>query len=158
LAGSGRIGGDVINAGLIEPGLSAGWNLIDGDLTQTSTSRLVLEIASHSQFDRLVVRGVANLGGTLEIVLRDGYLPSRQSVFALIDAHNPDFHFDEILVAGGPLDLRFTPQGLSAAGVPEPATVTFVAVVMFFLSILRLTPLHNGVGARSRRSCCNGGV
>jgi hypothetical protein len=152
LAGSGRIGGDAINAGLIDPGLSVGWILIDGDLTQISTGRLVLEIASHSQFDRLVVRGIADLGGALEIVLRDGYLPGRRNVFPLIDTHDPDFHFDEIVVTGGPLELRFTPQGLFAVGVPEPASLGLVMIVAIVGSCLRTSQ------SKSDRLRSKGGV
>ena len=122
LAGAGLIEGDVLNAGLFEPGHSPGWILIDGGLLQVATGRLVLEIFGHSQFDQLIVTGPADLGGTLEIVLRNGYLPGAGDEFLLIDADNANFRFDEVLVVGSPLNLSFSPAGLIATGVPEPAS------------------------------------
>lgn len=129
LAGVGLIEGNVVNAGLIEPGHSPGLISIDGDFLQESTGRLVLEIAGTTLFDQLDISGYADLGGILEIVLRDGFRPGVGDEFPLITAAFIDYHFDDVVV-GGALNVSLTPQGLVVIGVPEPASLVLLLLGM----------------------------
>lgn len=84
IAGSGVLTGDgtitasaaVQVSGRVEPGLStgtlaAGMLTINGEYTQQSAATLEIEIGGTgpSQFDRLLVNGLADLGGTLQVKL-----------------------------------------------------------------------------------------
>ncbi|HSG90239.1 MAG TPA: hypothetical protein VLA56_13585, partial [Pseudomonadales bacterium] len=81
LAGSGTITGDVTNAGLVSAGASPGTISIDGDYTQTSLGRILIELdgttaTAGSDFDLLAISGVAALDGTLEFAALGAYDPT----------------------------------------------------------------------------------
>lgn len=85
LAGGGSAAG-VINNGLFSPGTSPGTFTIGGNFTQTAAGTLLVEIASASSFDRVVVGGTANLGGTLRIVTLGGFVPATTDSFTILTA------------------------------------------------------------------------
>src|SRR6185369_10196211 len=85
LTGSGIIYGDLTNyGGSISPGHSPGIIGVTGNFSQSSRGRLVVEEGGNfpSQFDQLQVGGAANLGGTLEVRLLNGYTPDPQDAFS----------------------------------------------------------------------------
>lgn len=62
---------------------------IDGDLNLQSDGLLVIEIAgvnSASDYDVLIVSGIANLAATLEIKLVDGFVPGDTDTFDFLSA------------------------------------------------------------------------
>lgn len=63
-----------VDGGTLSPGLSVGALEVDGDLSLDSGA-LEIELAASMQ-DTVAVSGVASLGGSLEIVLRDGFAPT----------------------------------------------------------------------------------
>ena len=65
LGGGGTINGNVTNAGTVSPGNSPGVLTIAGNYNQTGA--LLIQIASHSSYDQLVVGGTATLGGSLVV-------------------------------------------------------------------------------------------
>ena len=67
LLGEGRLLGDVVNLGLLSPGLSAGTMEILGDYAHSGG--LMIEVFFADEYDRLVVDGEAALGGTLEVAI-----------------------------------------------------------------------------------------
>ena len=88
LAGTGTVIGDVLNDGLVRPGLSAGIITVDGDYTQTETATLELEHAGTTageSHDQLAVSGEAILDGLVEITLADEFAPDARRHF-----HRPD--------------------------------------------------------------------
>jgi MYXO-CTERM domain-containing protein len=86
VSGTGLIKGTVNNhSGRVEPGLSAGTMNITGNYTQAATGSLQMELASATSFDKLLVIGNMTLGGTLEVVLLDGYVPSGGAEFDILD-------------------------------------------------------------------------
>lgn len=88
ISGEGRLVNDIrLGSGAsASPGTSLGTLTIDGDLTFEPGSRFDLELAA-GQNDKLVVNGLASIGGgMLNIALLDGYLPSANDVFAILEA------------------------------------------------------------------------
>lgn len=86
LGGSGYIGGSVLNQSTVSPGNSPGTLTIAGDYTQSSNGLLVIQIASQTVFDRLVVSGSANLDGAVLVQYLNGYKPKRSDVFPFFTA------------------------------------------------------------------------
>lgn len=66
LGGTGTLGGDVVNRGVLAPGNSIGELTISGDLTLGPAGQLLIEVAGTSS-DRLTVSGDAFLAGGLTI-------------------------------------------------------------------------------------------
>src|SRR4029079_11381644 len=54
---------------------------VNGDLAQFSNGTLQLDIGSSSQFGRLQVAGLAQLGGTLQVSLLNSFVPSVGQTF-----------------------------------------------------------------------------
>jgi T5SS/PEP-CTERM-associated repeat protein len=77
LGGSGTIQGMVLSAGRVSPGTGPGTLAVTGNYTQT-IGILDIQIGgpnAGTQYDQLTVGGIANLGGTLNVVLTNGYNP-----------------------------------------------------------------------------------
>jgi outer membrane autotransporter protein len=68
LGGAGLIVGNVNVNGNLSPGNSPGTLAIAGNLALTGANSTLIEIASPTNFDRIVVSGRANLGGVLNVV------------------------------------------------------------------------------------------
>jgi GH18 family chitinase/uncharacterized protein with beta-barrel porin domain len=85
--GTGTITGALVNNGTVNPGNSPG-TLTVGTYTSNPGSTQVAEIASATNYDRIVTTaaGGATLnGGTLSPQLLNGYLPSTNTVFHVIE-------------------------------------------------------------------------
>jgi len=87
LAGSGTINGDVTNTGEVMPGDAPGTLTINGNYTQASNGRLLIEIAGANtgQFSVLDVLGSAELDGFLDPMLLDGFMPTIGESFTFLD-------------------------------------------------------------------------
>jgi exo-beta-1,3-glucanase (GH17 family) len=82
LTGTGPVVGSLTNQGLVNPGNSPGTLNLAGSYTQTSVGKLIVEIASPNNYDRIGVTGApgtATLAGTLAPTLLDGY-PARRNL------------------------------------------------------------------------------
>jgi hypothetical protein len=97
LTGGGTVGGDLANenGGTVAPGNSPGTLAVDGDYTQGAAGTLAIEIAE-TAFDRLVVNGQANLAGTLDVTLLDGFAPSNGATFDILDFSSVSGDFDTL--------------------------------------------------------------
>ena len=87
IRGSGTIQGDVISGGEVAPGLPLGVLTVSGDYHQQSDARLRVELAGTTpgtEYDRLVVTGVASLGGVLTIESAPGFLPPVGTTFEIL--------------------------------------------------------------------------
>ncbi|MCE9542877.1 MAG: autotransporter domain-containing protein, partial [Verrucomicrobia bacterium] len=74
LLGSGRVIGDVrVDGGNVSPGNSPGTLTVTGNYS-VSSGALNIEVASPSNYDKVVVTGVATLGGSLNLIPYDGYV------------------------------------------------------------------------------------
>lgn len=85
LSGNGLVVADVLNHGVVAPGNSPGALTIDGSYGQSTTGELSIELASTSNFDRLLVVGDVSLGGALEVSVLDGFTPQRGDSFDILD-------------------------------------------------------------------------
>jgi len=70
LMGSGTIGGNFFNNGLLSPGNSPGILNITGNFIQGAGGTLLMEVngITPGQFDQLNITGTANLNGTLQLI------------------------------------------------------------------------------------------
>jgi hypothetical protein len=110
LKGSGVIAGSlVVNGGVISPGNSPGTLAITSNFTQTVSGALRLELAGPAagQFDQLKVGGTAQLGGTLDLELVDGFIPALGARFPLLSCGNLTGTFDNVHMTAG-LSLAYS--------------------------------------------------
>lgn len=85
LKGDGTIRSNVINGGVVAPGASPGTLHVEGNYTQNAEGSLQIGLMSPSNFDTVEITGSASLGGTLEIVLDEGYIPQGNPSFDVLD-------------------------------------------------------------------------
>ncbi|NUN93082.1 MAG: PEP-CTERM sorting domain-containing protein [Verrucomicrobiae bacterium] len=145
LLGSGTIESFVVtNAGTIRPGHSPGMLEFSSNLTLTSGSLLVLEIAGTNAgaYDRLLVDGVLSAGGTLAVT-NLGWTFAAGDAFDLLDFAAFSGNFDTMslpTLSGGLLwdTSLFGTQGvLSVIPVPEPTALMAMGAGLAFLLFLR---------------------
>lgn len=133
LGGDGTVAGDVSSAGLISPGASVGSLSFIGDLTLLGSSELLIEIASASSFDRLVIDGGFALDGTLRVKFIHGFLPEIGATFDLFDfgTREPDTRFGQIVFDHPEFAGTFDEITgvLSMTAIPEPSTYAALAGV-----------------------------
>jgi T5SS/PEP-CTERM-associated repeat protein len=93
--GDGDIVGYVVSGGLISPGTTTGALHVDGDYAQsdiragqTYYGELLIELASGSSYDQLIVSNRATLFGTLTVSLLDGFIPSVGQSFTIVTAND----------------------------------------------------------------------
>jgi hypothetical protein len=96
LTGAGTITANVVNAGEVSPGSSAGILSINGNYTQGPTGKLTVELGGTtvgSGFDRLNVTGLAVLDGTLQVNIINGFNPGIADNFRVMTfaAQQQDF-------------------------------------------------------------------
>lgn len=82
--------------GEMAPGNSPGILTIDGNLSMSTTTTLRIELggtAVGTEYDRLVVTGLADIDGTLSIVLTNGFVPSAGDAFDVLTygSHSNEF-------------------------------------------------------------------
>jgi len=110
LQGNGTLqvpGTSFTNAGTINPGASIGILSIAGDLPQTSSGVLNIEIGGPTpgvDYDQLQITGNATLGGTLNIGLTNGFRPGNGDNFEVLRfaSHIQEFdHINGLDIGGG---------------------------------------------------------
>ncbi|MDB6165759.1 MAG: autotransporter [Lacunisphaera sp.] len=129
--GIGTIGNNVTNSGILSPGVntpgaSTGALTVANNFSQSATGILVIQIASGTAFDQLLVTGTATLAGTLQVDLLNGFNPI-------------GFSFP-VLVAGGGVSGTFGTVNGSAFATNRAAvagTVTYgpTAVTVAFVQL-----------------------
>jgi outer membrane autotransporter protein len=111
LGGAGLIvAPSVVVNGNLSPGNSPGTLRVDGNLVLTGATATVIEIASPTNFDRIVVSGRISLGGSLNAVGYEGYTIKPGSRFDFLQAGSITGEFDSIVVPDG-LRGRFLNSG-----------------------------------------------
>ena len=88
LRGDGTIATFVFNDGTVAPGTSPGTLVVDGNYAQSFEGTLKIDLASPASFDKLAITGNMSLGGTLDVSLAPGYVPSSGAVFDILDFSN----------------------------------------------------------------------
>ncbi|HEX8523448.1 MAG TPA: hypothetical protein VF669_14440 [Tepidisphaeraceae bacterium] len=135
LKGKGTIQATVISDGTISPGESPGVLTILGNLTQSSTSVLEIELGGvtpGTEFDVLDVSGTATLNGTLRILLVDGFVPADGQTFDFINAGTMSGSFSSFdlppLPGGQQWDTTALMSGGTLRTTPEPGGLAVMAV------------------------------
>lgn len=75
LGGTGTLGGNLINNGVVSPGNSPGTLTLLGNYNQSNSGTLRIEIAGRDpgQYDLLTIGGTASLGGRIQILRRNNF-------------------------------------------------------------------------------------
>jgi arabinan endo-1,5-alpha-L-arabinosidase len=85
LGGSGFIGANVVNNGVVNPGVGAGVLTINAGFSQQPGGVLHIDVGGVANFDRLVVNGTAALDGTLKLSLINGFTLTTPTSFDVLD-------------------------------------------------------------------------
>ncbi len=112
LTGTGLVDADLlVTGGAVEPGASPGVLTIDGTYTQQAgTLRIELGGTNPPDHDRLVVSGTATLGGTLDVVLANGFTPVNGQTFTVLTAGSRQGQFATLTSSDGILyTVQYTP-------------------------------------------------
>jgi virginiamycin B lyase len=93
LSGNGTLTANVSNSGRLSPGvpsMAAGLITVNGNYTQTANGALNIDIGglAANQFDRLAITGAANLDGTLNVALINGFTPALNNSFQILTFAN----------------------------------------------------------------------
>jgi fibronectin-binding autotransporter adhesin len=110
LGGAGFIVGNVVVNGNLSPGNSPGTLTVAGNMVLTGANSTIIEIASPTNFDRIVVSGQATLGGTLQAVAYDGGTITPGMRYDFLQAGSIVGEFDSIVAPEG-LRARFLNSG-----------------------------------------------
>jgi autotransporter-associated beta strand protein len=142
LGGNGTVTGNLVNNGTVSPGTSPGTINVAGNYTQSSSGKLIIEIASATSFDKLIMTGTASLAGTLQVDALGGYNPLGQS-FTFLTASSVTGTF-------GTLTGLVSSSAATAATVtyaPTSATVTFSQLPIAGFGV---TPNQQAVGGAAQ--------
>jgi len=139
LGGSGVIGGSVINNGFVSPGNSPGTLTIKGNYSQTSIGGLVIQIASPTVFDHLIVGGSASLGGTLLVQPLDNPQLKKGQKFEIVSAGGG------VLGTFGNFVQEPTGTILQFKATYEPNAVVLETFVSPFTGLVGLTPNQTAI-------------
>lgn len=123
LLGDGTIVADVNNAGAVAPGAPLGIVHVTGDYTQSSTGKLLIDLASATDYDTLAVTDAATLGGVLQVSLLGDYVPTPGQQFEVLTADSvtnngltlaaPATALFELVVSGSSVTLQAIGSGLA---------------------------------------------
>ena len=127
LGGNGTISSSVNVQGDLSPGNSPGTLTIAGNLVLNSASATNIEIASLTNFDRLIVGGTATLGGTLDVIPYGGNPLAYGQQFNILQAGSITGNFATI-TALETFRGRFLNGGTVGTLLIAPDTYTRVAL------------------------------
>ena len=127
LGGTGVIFGNVVVNGNFSPGNSPGTETIVGNLVLTGANSTTIEIASPTNFDRIVVTGTATLGGKLNAVGYGGYTIAPGSRFDFLQAGSIVGAYDSIIAPEG-LRGRFLNSGTVGTLLFGPSSYVMMAI------------------------------
>jgi len=146
--GNGTVNGNLDNAGgTVSPGNSPGVMEVDGVYSQGAAGTLLIEIGgteSGIMHDLFQVTGTAQLAGTLEVALIDGFQPAAGDTFDILDFGDFLGGFDEVSLPALASGLAWDDVALYENGrlsvVPEPSSLALMLLAC--------------VAARIKRSRC----
>jgi hypothetical protein len=124
--------GTVEYQGDLRPGNSPAWVHYEGDVVLDYSARTVIELAGTTpglQYDRLDIAGTVSLGGEMDVVLLNGFMPSAGQRYDVVDFGQRVGQFDNFtgLDLGNGLDLVPGYDAghvfLQVSAIPEPTTL-----------------------------------
>ena len=101
---------NVVVNGNLSPGNSPGTLNVVGNLVLTGANSTIIEIASPTNFDRIVVSGTATLGGTLNALAYGGGTITPGTRYEFLEAGSIVGEFDSLVAPEG-LRVRFLSSG-----------------------------------------------
>lgn len=117
LIGSGTLAANLVNAGTVSPGNSAGTIIVNGNYTQAEIGILKIELGgtAASDFDQLVVTEGVTLNGILNVSLEPGYVPQVGNTFKIVDliASGTGQFLTKNLPEGYRWDIEYTSSGVT---------------------------------------------
>jgi len=151
LSGEGQIGdraADVVTkfvtvSGTINIGNSPGTMTVNGDWTSSANTVFNLEIASPTVYDRLIVDGNVILGGTLNVILIDGYHPFHLARYTFITAGYiaPYDYFNTVSGSTDEDRKKWTSQATYTEGIATYAGASSIAVSLVAVVVCVLASL-----------------
>ena len=113
LSGSGTLTADVINdGGTIDSNASVGSLTLNGDYTQTANGRMTVKIGgpiAGSDFDQIIITGVADLLGAFATGLSGGYSPALGDEFEVVTFGSRQGAFTEYIGLDAGANTEFVP-------------------------------------------------
>ena len=137
-SGSGNFPGSGIVdfIGGFSPGSSPAEVSFGGDVVLGPSSTTLIELAGTTagEYDRLLVAGVLEVSGTLEVQLLDGFAPTSDTGFQILNATDLSGAFSSLVLPDLLGHLSWDSSRLYSNGtlsvIPEPATLSLLAVAM----------------------------
>jgi T5SS/PEP-CTERM-associated repeat protein len=96
--GDGNIFGYVQSNGLVSPGNSTGALHVFGGYAQGSTASLLIDLASSSSYDQMLVRDSILLNGTLTLNLLNGFVPAAGQTYSILTANSVTGTFNTVVL------------------------------------------------------------
>jgi hypothetical protein len=118
-------GGDIVFEGELRPGASPGKLSFDNNVRFSSAGSLKMEIGGtmpEFQYDQFEVLGALTLGGSLDVSLIDGFLPTLGQTFDLLDWESASGVFANVRLPALTSGLRWDRSQLYTKGM---LSVTF---------------------------------
>jgi len=126
LQGKGTIDGSILNDGIVAPGESPGTLHVIGDYVQSEMGELRIEILSDTEYDQLLIDGLAQLAGTLVIDVAPGFTPQAIPL-TILSASAIEGDFGQVVLDNPALMMRRVGGSYVVAPVPEPSAWALVA-------------------------------
>jgi autotransporter-associated beta strand protein/T5SS/PEP-CTERM-associated repeat protein len=128
IGGSGFIvAPNVVVNGNLSPGNSPGTLSVVGNLVLTGANSTIIEIASPTNYDRIVVSGQATLGGTLNAVAYGGGTITPGDRYDILQAGSIVGAFDSLIAPDG-LRMRFLNSGTVGTLLFGPSSYVPMAI------------------------------
>jgi hypothetical protein len=121
------VGFDLVNnGGTLAPSAPTRMTQVLGDLALNSGS-IEIDLASATAFDKVSVAGVATLGGELDVVLLDGFVPASTDVFEILTGNSLVGTFADAAtsldVGAGTFDVTYTAASVLLSNFTSAAPV-----------------------------------
>ncbi len=119
-------------------GNSPGTIEVGGDFTMDPAAIWNVEIASQTEYDRLLVDGTANLGGRLNVIFDPGFLSRPGMHFTILSALAVTGQFDFVSLADPAWRVTYnTDSVVLSSAVPEPAAFALLGTGLLLMAAWR---------------------
>jgi len=133
------VGDITVQGGIVAPGHSPGILSISGNYVQGAAATLEIELAgtANGEYDQLLVAGALEVSGALEVQLLDGFAPTNDTAFKILNATDLSGEFSSLVLPDLLGNLSWDSSLLYSNGtlsvIPEPATLSLLAVSTLML-------------------------
>jgi hypothetical protein len=139
---------NLMNNGIIAPGDSAGRLTLDGAFAEGAAGSLAIELGgtgAGTSYDQFAVTGNTTLGGTLDVMLINGWTPNPGDAYTILTGASVAGTFTNTpgniyTFAGGQFNVLYNPGSVvltNFAAVPEPLGAAIALVCVGCISLRR---------------------